>query len=144
MVAAMSIFSIGVMACVELYSISLRSTIDAQDHTQAVLLAQQVMEETLADGYLSATTDSDEFGEEHPRHSWELEITDTEQEGLMQVRVVVTWQARNGEKQYELVTLHADRDVTGTPDGSDPLETTGADTTREAATESAEPAEAAP
>lgn len=144
LVAAMSIFSIGVMACVELYSISLRSTIDTRDYTQAVLLAGQVMEETLADGYLSATTDSDEFGEEYPRHSWELEIKDTDQEGLMEVRVVVTWQARNGEKQYELVTLHADRDVTGTPDESDSAETTGADTMPAADTESAEPAEAAP
>jgi type II secretion system protein I len=111
LVAAMAIFSVGVMACVELYSTSMRTTVESQDYAQAVLLAQAVMEETLAEGYLTATTDSGDFGDDHPRHSWELEVADTDREGLMKVQVTVKWNARNGEKQYELTTLHADRDV---------------------------------
>lgn len=111
LVAAMTIFSIGVMACVELYSISLRSTSDSLDYTQAVFLAQQMIEETMAEGTLLASTDSGDFGDAFPRHSYELEIENTDQDGLMAIRVVVNWTARNSEKQYELTTLYADREV---------------------------------
>lgn len=111
LVAAMTIFSIGVMACVELYSISLRSTSDSLDYTQAVFLAQQMVEETIAEGMLTASTDSGDFGDAFPRHTYELEIENTDQDGLMMIRVIVLWTARNTEKQYELSTLYADREV---------------------------------
>jgi prepilin-type N-terminal cleavage/methylation domain-containing protein len=111
LVAAMTIFSIGVMACVELYSISLRSTSDSLDYTQAVFLAQQMVEETIAEGLLTASTDSGDFGDAFPRHSYELEIENADQDGLMMIRVIVLWTSRTTEKQYELTTLYADREV---------------------------------
>ena len=111
LVAAMAIFSVGVMACVELYSVSLRSTSDSLDYTQAVFLAQRIMEETVAEGTLTASMDSGDFGDAYPRHSYEMEIEDTDQDGLMMIHITVTWTARNAEKQYELTTLFADREV---------------------------------
>ncbi|MCC6697307.1 MAG: prepilin-type N-terminal cleavage/methylation domain-containing protein [Candidatus Hydrogenedentes bacterium] len=111
LVAAMTIFSVGVMACVELYSVSLRSASDSLDYTQAVFLAQRILEDTLAEGALTASIDSGDFGEAYPRHSYEMEIEDADQDGLMLVHVTVMWTARNVEKQYELTTLYADREV---------------------------------
>ena len=115
LIASMTIFSIGVMACVELYSVSLRSTSDSLDYTQAVFLAEGLLEETMMEDYLFASTDSGDFGDGYPRHSWELEIEETSQDGLLKVYLVVTWTARNIEKKYELTTLHADRDIAEAP-----------------------------
>ena len=100
------------MACVELYTVSLRSSSDSLDFAQAVMLAEGLLEETLADGYLIAETDSGDFGEAFPKHEWESEITETDLDTLMLVRIVVKWTARGVEKQYELTTLHADRSTT--------------------------------
>jgi type II secretion system protein I len=111
LLAAMAIFSVGVMACVELYSVSLRSSTNALDYSQAVFLAQQLMEETLAEDYLVATSDSGDFGDAFPRHTWEMDIDDTDQSSLMKVHVLVRWTERNVEKQYELTSLYADREV---------------------------------
>jgi prepilin-type N-terminal cleavage/methylation domain-containing protein len=111
LVAAMAIFSMGVMACLELYSASLRTTTDAVLYTQAVFLAQGLMEETLADGYLIAGSDSGDFGTNYPDHTYEMEIEETEQTGLTQVTLVVQWTVRGKEKNYTLVSLCADRDI---------------------------------
>lgn len=111
LLAAMAIFSVGVMACVELYSVSLRSSTDALDYSKAVFLAQGLMEETLAEDYLVATSDSGDFGDAFPRHTWEMDIDETDQSSLMKVHVVVRWTERNVEKQYELTSLYADREV---------------------------------
>ena len=111
LVAAMTIFSVGVMACVELYTVSLRSTSDSLDYTKAVFLAQQRLEETLAEGSLTVSMDSGDFGEAYPHHTYEMEIEDADQDGLMMVHITVLWTARGVEKQYELTTLFADREV---------------------------------
>lgn len=111
LVAAMAIFSMCVLACLELYSVSLRSAGDSVAYTQAVFLAQGAMEETLSDDYLIAGTDSGDFGANYPNHAWEVEIKETEQKGLMEVDLVVKWTARGKEKSYALITRCADRDV---------------------------------
>ncbi len=113
LLAAMTIFSVGVMACVELYSVSLRSSMDALNYSQAVFLAEGLLEETLAEDYLAASTDTGDFGDAFPRHTWELEIDETDQASLMEVHVIVRWTVRDVEKQYELTSLFADREVLG-------------------------------
>lgn len=115
LVASMAIFSIGVLACVELYTVSFRSTSDALDYTQAVFLAEGLLEETMMEDYLTVSSDSGDFGKRYPRHSWELEVEETDQEGLLKIHLVVTWTARDVEKKYELTTLHADRDIVEVP-----------------------------
>jgi hypothetical protein len=109
----MGIFSMTVLACMELYSISLQSAGDSVEYTQAVYLAQGKMEETLTEDYLYATTENGDFGEKFPKHQWEMEIRETDQSGLSEIEVVVHWTARNKERTYQIVSLHADRDVTG-------------------------------
>ena len=111
MLAAMAIFSMCVVALMELFGVGLRSTSDSLDYTQAMFLAEGVMEERLAEGISFETTDDGDFGDAYPRHTWTLEVEETEQRGLYQVRVVVLWQERQVEKEYVLTTLVADRDI---------------------------------
>ncbi len=109
LVAALTILSLGVMGALTLFSTCLRSTADSLNYTQAVLLAQGTLEETVAEGQLMAGSETGDFGTAHPRHSWEVEIEDTDQLGLMQMDVIVTWTERGREHQYVLTTLVAER-----------------------------------
>ncbi len=109
MLAALAIFGAGVLAAMELFAVCLQSTSDSLDYTRAVFLAQSLVEETIAEGASFTTSDSGNFGGNFPRHSWELEIEETDSPGLMMVHAVVTWTERGIEKQYELTTLVADR-----------------------------------
>ena len=111
LVAAMAIFSMGVLSCLELYSLSLRATTDSVLYTQAVFLGEGLMEETMAEGYLLAGTDSGDFGTTYPAHTWDMEISETEQTGLTKVSLTVHWTVRGTEKDYTLVSLCADRDI---------------------------------
>ena len=113
LVASLAIFSIGVLACVELYTAAFRSTSDSLDYTQAVFLAEGLLEETMMDDFLMVSTDSGDFGTSYPRHFWELDVEETNQDGLLKIHLIVTWTARDIEKQYELTTLHADREIFG-------------------------------
>lgn len=111
LVTAMAIFSMSVLACLELYSVSLQSAGDSVSYTQAVFLAQGVMEETLAEDSLFEGHDSGEFSASYPDHHWEREITEVNATGLMKVEVAVHWSVRSREKTFSLVTLHGDRNV---------------------------------
>jgi len=109
MLAALSIFGLGVIGTMEVFSTSIRSTSASLGYTNAALLARRVMEETIAEGVLMDWEDSGDFGLEHPNHSWTLTVTETEDLDLYQADVVVTWSDRGTDKEYTLTTLLADR-----------------------------------
>lgn len=109
MLTALTIFGLGVLGTMEVFSVSLRSTSASLGYTHAALLAQQMMEETIAEGDLMPWEDSGDFGADHPGHSWILEITETEDLDLYEVEVVVTWSDRGRDKEYTLITLAAER-----------------------------------
>jgi general secretion pathway protein I len=111
LMAAMAIFSMSVLACLELYSVSLQSAGDSVAYTQAVFLAQGVMEETMAESYLLAGSNSGEFGPNYPEHAWEMVIEETDETGLMALELTVRWTVRGREKTYILATRYADRDI---------------------------------
>ena len=109
LMAALTIFGVGVLGTLELFTVCLQSTSASVGYTQAMLLAQGRLEETIAEGYVVEGTDSGDFGSGYPRHAWELDVEETDQTGLMRVQIVVTWNERGREKQYALTTLVADR-----------------------------------
>ena len=109
MIAALTIFSLGVLGTMEVFTTCLRSTSSSLGYTHAVFLAQQVLEETIAEGALYAGSDSGDFGDDYPQHSWTCDIEETDQTLLIEVRVVVTWTERGREKEFALTTLVADR-----------------------------------
>ena len=62
MMAATLIFGIGVLAVLEVIATSLRSTTSTLGYTQAVFLAQQEMEESLAAGSLTVSEETGDCG----------------------------------------------------------------------------------
>ncbi len=110
MVAALVIFSLAVLGTVEVFSACLHLTSVSLNYTHAVMLAQKLMEETIAEEYFIAASDSGDFGEEYSGHSWQREVEESDTPGLYQIEVVVTWTERGREKEYALTTLVAERD----------------------------------
>lgn len=109
MLAALIIFAIGVMAVLEVITASVRSTTATVGYTEAVFLAQQRIEETVATEALAPMTDSGNFGEAYPRHSWKREVEELDAGRLYRIRVDVTWNERGSDRQYTLTTLAANR-----------------------------------
>lgn len=109
LVLAISIFSVGVVGAMELFGGGLRSSAASSDYTQAVFLAQGLVEGTLAEGFFTADSDSGDFGADHPKHSWTLDVEETDTEGLYAVTATVTWQEAGVDKAYTLTTLAAER-----------------------------------
>jgi len=109
MIAAMTIFGVGVLATMEIFNMNLRATAASRNYTRAVLLAQGVMEEALARGDLMAREESGEFTAVFPNATWTCEVSETDTEDLYEVRVSVTWPERGKEQSFELITLAAER-----------------------------------
>ncbi len=109
MVAALVIFSIGVVAALEVYALCIRGSTTSLDVTRAGLLAQGVMEQTLATGDLTVGTESGELEGELPGAAWAREVQETDTTGLYQVSVTVTYEERGKQKSFELTTLTAQR-----------------------------------
>ena len=78
MLAALIIFALGVMAVLEVVTASVRSTTATVGYTEAVFLAQQRIEETIATEALAPMTDSGDFGEAYPRHAWKREVEEVD------------------------------------------------------------------
>lgn len=109
LVLAVAIFSIGVVAVLELFGTCLHASSVSLDYTQAVYLAQGLMEDELAEGVFSERSDSGDFGENYPLHTWSYDVEETDKIGFYQFHVVVNWKERGVEKEYELTTFAADR-----------------------------------
>ena len=62
LMAALTIFGVVVLGTLELFTVCLQSTSASVGYTQAMLLAQGQLEETIAEGYVIAGTDGGDFG----------------------------------------------------------------------------------
>ena len=109
MVAALTIFSMGVLATMEIFVLCLRSTGTSANYSRAVFRAQAVMEETLIEGQLIPGEDYGELDEELPDGEWTRQIIETDAEGLYEIRVVVSWSEHGKDRAFELTTLAAER-----------------------------------
>jgi len=110
MIAALVIFSVGVLALMEVFTTGLQSTSGSLGYTQAFHLAQLALEEKIADFDFYATTESGEFAPPFSAYSWSREIEDTDQAGLYRLQVAVTWKERGREKEFTLTTFVAERE----------------------------------
>lgn len=109
MVVAVFIFSVAVVAIIEVFTLCLRSTATCVNYSRAVFLAQGLIEEALAEEDLTAGEDSGESDVDLQDGTWTREITETDTEGLYELRVTVAWRDYERERTFELTTLAAER-----------------------------------
>jgi len=108
MIAALSIFIVGVLVLMEVITVGLQSASTSRGYTHACLLAQLTLEETLAEGDLSFTSQSGDFTG-YPGYAWTRKLEEMDEGDLHALDVTVTWNERGREKQFMLTTLVADR-----------------------------------
>lgn len=112
---ALAILSIGLLVMIELIAWALRSASTSQEHTQAVFLARQKMEELLLDPSLKEGALEGEF---NGGYRWSVQVVEkglreirSPQEGrwtrLMELRVKVAWPSRGRERSLQLTSLKA-------------------------------------
>ncbi len=115
LVVAFLILVIGVTAILELVSQSALNARYAKDRTTATVLAQQKLEELLAQPDLAPGEMEGDFGDAYPQFRWRAQIsevgdsaTSTESgTGLLHIVVTVEWQDRGQLRSVQLETLQA-------------------------------------
>lgn len=115
LVVAFLILVIGVTAILELVSQSALNAKYAKDRTTATVLAQQKLEELLAQPDLAPGEIEGDFGDAYPQFRWRAQITEvgngavsTESEmSLLHIVVSVEWQDRGQIRNVQLETLQA-------------------------------------
>ncbi len=109
MVAAVAIFSVSVVATLEVFTLCVRATTASLNHSRAALLAQGLLEETLAQEEVIPGSEQGDFGEAFLNATWTLDVLETETEGLYEAQAVVSWPERGKDKTFALTTLMAER-----------------------------------
>ncbi len=115
LVVAFLILVIGVTAILELVSQSALNARYAKDKTTATVLAQQKLEELLAQPDLAPGETEGDFGDAYPQFRWRAQISEvggstvsTESgTGLLHIVVTVEWQDRGQLRSVQLETLQA-------------------------------------
>jgi len=114
---ALVIVSISLLALIRLHLISIRMTEAAEITSQAVLLANEKIAETLALGYPEKGTDSGSVEKNALCLYWRTEVTDIEPPqlgkldtaGLRRIFVDVSWEQGIRWKHLQMSTYVADR-----------------------------------
>ena len=116
-VVALAIVSISLLALLRLHLISISMVDKAQITSQAVLLANEKIAETVAAGYPKEGTNSGTMEQNGLTLNWQTEVTDLRLPqldevhitGLRKILVDITWKQGVGRKQLQTSTYVADR-----------------------------------
>jgi type II secretion system protein I len=116
-VLALAIVSISMLTLLRLHLISIRTVQTAEASSQAVLLAQEKIAETLALGYPQLGSESGTVERNNVPLQWRTKVADLHQvgpenvpiTGLREVSVDVGWKHGAGRKHVEMSTYAADR-----------------------------------
>jgi len=101
---AVTIFSVAIVAIIEGIAASTRTQAWIESQSRATMLAQNVMEEIEYVGELLVGSDSGQFADEDSRYNWSSEVLESDQEGLYEVHVVVSWTEGEAQRDFQLVT----------------------------------------
>jgi len=92
-IVAMAILTFGLVGVLQAVTSSQVTARFAEDYTTAAMLAElKVMELTTMPDRL-ADQDAGDFGELYPRFAWESQVETTPLEGLLKLRVTITWRS---------------------------------------------------
>ncbi|MCS7263474.1 MAG: prepilin-type N-terminal cleavage/methylation domain-containing protein [Armatimonadetes bacterium] len=111
LVVAFVILVVGVAAVLELVSQSALNARYAKDKTTATVLAQQKMEELLAQPDLTSVETEGDFGDAYPQFRWRAQISEVSGElsdlgvNLFRIVVAVEWRDRGQVRSVQLETL---------------------------------------
>ena len=116
-VVALAIVSISLLALLRLHLISVTMVDKAQITSQAVLLANEKIAETVAAGYPKEGTNSGTMEQNGLTLNWQTEVTDLRLPqldkvhitGLRKILVDITWKQGVSRKQLQTSTYVADR-----------------------------------
>lgn len=126
-VLALAVASIALLALLRLQLVGIRTADKARGLTQAVLVAQKKMAETLSADYPSVGTTSGMVAADGAQFTWQVEVTDIRppqrvavdatrpayrpsaaRTGLRKLSVEVTWQKGPGDRHVNLTTYLAE------------------------------------
>ena len=107
-VVALTIFSLAVVAMLQVFGTCLQSTGTSTNTMRACLLAQGLMSETLAVQQLEPGEDAGQWEVQFPGANWTRRIAATETTGLYEVSITVAWPERGQDREFELTTLAAE------------------------------------
>ncbi|MBI5788186.1 MAG: type II secretion system protein [Candidatus Schekmanbacteria bacterium] len=118
---ALTILSIGLGICLQLFSGSLQAVQKSEKYTDAVFLAQSKMEEWTLKDPLEEVAESGDFGSDYSDFSWHVEVSPYQYAeepisgqvnndskvsiNMMQIKVRVSWQEGEKEHGLELISL---------------------------------------
>jgi type II secretion system protein I len=116
-IVALTIVSIALVGLIRLHLISIRMVEAAEITSQAVLLAEEKIAETLALGYPQKGTESGTAERNTMSMNWRTEVTDLQPnrlteagiEGLRKISVDVGWEQGTAYKNLQMSTYVADR-----------------------------------
>ena len=116
-VVALAIVSISLLALLRLHIISISMVDKAQITTQAVLLANEKIAETIAAGYPKEGTNSGTTEKNGLTLNWQTEVKDLRLpqldkvhiSGLRKILVDIAWKQGVSRKQLQMSTYVADR-----------------------------------
>ena len=104
--AALVIFSVAIVALVESFGASTAIQADLIEHSRALMLAENVLEEIRAANRFETGRRGGPFDGIDAGFEWESQISATDMEGLYRVSVRVVWRDRG---EAELTSLMAER-----------------------------------
>lgn len=111
LVVAFVILIVGVAAILELVSQSALNARYAKDKTTATVLAQQKLEELLAQTDLTTGETEGDFGDAYPQFRWRAQVSEVGNETsdsgttLLRIAVVVEWRDRGQTRSVQIETL---------------------------------------
>ncbi len=115
---AILILGVALVGLTQGLTTALRSSKESERQTAAALIAAGQIETLRAEGYVLAGQTAGEVGAGPGGYHWEQLVSETQTEGLFEVRVVVK-RADSEESIYELRTLLFDPPVSSVSGGSE-------------------------
>ncbi len=103
-IAALIVFSIAIVTLVQGFAQSSAAQSDLIDRRQALMLAENLLEEARALNQLEEGHEEGEF-DEFAGFRWERTIEESDLPDLMQVSAKVTWGPEERSRDYSLTTL---------------------------------------
>lgn len=110
---ALAIFTIAIVGIIESVGTQIRAERFAEDHTRAVLLAQNLLEEVRLSGEFEEERRDGQFEDADKAFAWQCEIRESERSGLYNVTATISWTDGRAQKKYATQILIADREAPG-------------------------------